>query len=109
MAPCTRRFNCAVCSFKLDKYEDRIICGSCAESVHLRYTGVDISEYQRMNEENGLKTWICSKCRQSKSIADANQSESAEYVTEGNDGDTVKLIRSLLTKIDYLTENIESS
>lgn len=93
MAPITRSGLCGACNTKLDRYDDRIKCVSCAENMHLECVNVTVEEYQRFNENDVLKQWKCPNC------VDKVTDDSAAVGVDGgankiprNNEDTLKLI-----------------
>lgn len=106
MAPLTRSSLCRVCCAKLDRYDDRIKCSGCSESMHIKCVNISVQQYQLMNGDSLLETWKCSGCL--TEIADDSAAVATEgdiNDTTGNDGD---LLNKLLAKIDILSDRLDA-
>lgn len=107
MVPTTRGGVCGICSTKLDKYEDRIKCVRCFESVHIKCVNVTIQDYQELNESDALKTWKCPGCVNKISDSDAAAADGgSDHAVAGND---VDLLTSILAKINLLVDKSDTS
>lgn len=54
--------SCSTCSSKITKYEDSVKCAECSRIFHLGCANLRIDDFQKMNELDTLKTWLCVEC-----------------------------------------------